>query len=293
MFLPTSVAASSRSATPKSCHCIHSPRFQHGRLRLNRYQRQEQEESLRSVASRRSGSRARAGVHSPAFPSEDHSYPMWLTASRTASLHHNPGSSSTHGPSPQPGRGETTSVKWGEVAAEPQEPAGKRDPMPERYPNPAASQQGKRLPAKMPHKPPPRPRAGSQHDPHAFPKAGGFPSRHPNPGWILEGGHQTAPSPAGTKCSPWMLLLGDLLRILPYHQPLCSTVAPSRSRAARFSQGSTTLQPSAAGEGYAVPGPPWEAPAPAPQGSSTRNTHKIFLSCPRPCICTAKAAGLF
>lgn len=91
----------------------------------------------------------------------------------------------------------------------------------------------------------------------------GFP-----PGTLIQAGfwgwgHQTAPSPAGTKRSPWMLLLGDLL-ILPYHQPFGSTVAPGWSSAARFSQGSTTLQPSAAGEGCAVPGPPWEAPAPAP-----------------------------
>lgn len=42
------------------------------------------------------------GVHLPSLPSGDHVYPVQLTASRPAPLHHRPDSPSTHGPSPQP-----------------------------------------------------------------------------------------------------------------------------------------------------------------------------------------------
>lgn len=55
--------------TLEGCCCVFSPGFQHTKLRLNRYQQQEQEESLRSVASHRSCSKAGSGArHVFAFP---------------------------------------------------------------------------------------------------------------------------------------------------------------------------------------------------------------------------------
>lgn len=71
---------------PEVCGCGCSPGFQPKRLRLNRYQWHEQEESLPSVTSCRIRSQKR--IYLPAYVG-NHIYPRQLTASRLAPLHPN------------------------------------------------------------------------------------------------------------------------------------------------------------------------------------------------------------
>ena len=232
------------------------------------------------------------GVHLPSLPSGDHVYPMRLTASRPAPLHHNPGSAGTHGPWPQPGGGKRP-LQNGERRL--QSPRSRRargmrcqsDIPTLQHPN-----RGNGCQPRCPINPllaqgpalsmtltaSQRLGVSLQAPQSRLDFVGGGTKQLPAlqgpnvpPGCRSQG--ISASSPAAGPLAARSLPAGPVLLSAPGEGPRSNPAMPGRDAARRGPRGRLLLR--------------------LPQGNSSRNTHKIFLSCPRPPICTAKAAGLF